>query len=242
MNGKISNEVIETYRSMVVQIASEYCRKYPMVERQDLEQHLWLWFIEHPVKTKEWLKEDIKDSDKLFARSLRNAAYDMCVREKAHKEGYSIEDVFWYRKEFVKAMIPAILSDNWQKVENALSTTGRSTKSLEQSDDWMAHVADIRRAFGMLDEKEQNLVFLFYGEEVTSQDLHEQALPEKPSSKAAAMQANRALNKMVRHLGGFPPFKDEDESSGNEAETEERIQQLRVDVQVGTTEEFDPSI
>jgi hypothetical protein len=47
---------------------------------------------------------------------------------------------------------------------------------------------------------------------------------------------------MVRHLGGFPPFKDEDESSGNEAETEERIQQLRVDVQVGTTEEFDPSV
>jgi hypothetical protein len=73
----------------------------------------------------------------------------------------------------------------------------------------------------MLDEKEQNLVFLFYGEEVTSQDLHEQALPEKPSSKAAAMQANRALNKMIRNLGGFPPFKDEDESSGNEAETEE---------------------
>jgi hypothetical protein len=94
----------------------------------------------------------------------------------------------------------------------------------------------------MLEEKEQNLVFLFYGEEITSQDLHEQALPEKPSSKAAAMQANRALNKMIRNLGGFPPFKDEDESSGNEAETEERIQQLRVDVQVGTTEKFDPSV
>jgi DNA-directed RNA polymerase specialized sigma subunit len=239
MNGKISYEIIETYRSMVVQIASEYCRKYPMVERQDLEQHLWLWFIEHPVKTKEWLKEDIKDSDKLFARSLRNAAYDMCIREKAHKEGYSIEDVFWYRKEFVKAMIPAILSDNWQKVENALSTTGRSTKSLEQSDDWMAHVSDIRRAFGMLDEKEQNLVFLFYGEEVTSQDLHEQALPEKPSSKAAAMQANRALNKMIRNLGGFPPFKDEDESSDNEAETKEEARVLAHSIQTESLESDD---
>jgi hypothetical protein len=135
-------------------------------------------------------------------------------------------------------MIPAILSDNWQKVENALSTTGRSTKSLEQSDDWMAHVADIRRAFGMLDEKEQNLVFLFYGEEVTSQDLHEQALPEKPSSKAAAMQANRALNKMVRHLGGFPPFKDEDESDGNEAETKAGEPAPKSDDYDGAVEEF----
>lgn len=220
MNGKISNEIIETYRSMVVQIASEYCRKYPMVERQDLEQHLWLWFIEHPIKTKEWLKEDIKDSDKLFARSLRNAAYDMCVREKAHKEGYSIEDVFWYRKEFVKAMIPAILSDNWQKVENALSTTGRSTKSLEQSDDWMAHVADIRRAFGMLDEKEQNLVFLFYGEDVDSKTLHEMVNNERPTARATAMAANRSLNKMVRKLGGFAPQKDNDYVEPEKVEVE----------------------
>jgi len=41
--------------------------------------------------------------------------------------------------------------------------------------------------------------------------LHEQILPEKSTARAAMMQANRALNKMVRTLGGFPPFSDPEE-------------------------------
>lgn len=237
MRGSIDDKTIEEYTGMVNQIVSEYRRKYPMVEREDLAQALWLWFVEHPNKVREWKNmESQKDSDKMFAKSLRNAAYDMCLREKAHREGYSFEDVFWYRKEFVKAMIPAILSDNWQKIETALSSTGRSTKSLAESDDWMAHVSDIRRAFSLLDEKEQNLIFLFYGEDLDSQQLHEQALPEKPSSRAAAMQANRALNKMVRKLGGFPPFTDRDEVDVQQEEEADQGSTDRESVGEPTTE------
>ncbi len=76
--------------------------------------------------------------------------------------------------------------------------------------DWMAYGADIRRAFEQLDEVEQNLVFLFYAQDVDSTQLHEDTNSERPSPKATAMAANRALNKIVRKLGGFAPFKDED--------------------------------
>lgn len=228
MSGKFDYKLIEEYSGMVNQIVSEYHRKYPMVEKSDIEQTLWLWFAEHPNKIRDWQKmESRKDSDKMFARSLRNAAYDLCLKEKAQKEGYSYEDVFWYRKEFVKAMIPAILSDNWKKIETALSTTGRSTKSLSESDDWMAHASDVRRAYSMLDDKEKKLIFLFYGEDIDSTELHEQVLPEKSTSRAAAMQANRALNKMVRYLGGYPPTRDKDNSYENEeilSETDSRTE------------------
>jgi hypothetical protein len=43
---------------------------------------------------------------------------------------------------------------------------------------------------------------------------------------------------MVRHLGGFPPFKDEDESSGNETEIKVGESILEGDDYDGTVEEF----
>lgn len=207
----IREEQYITYYDMVQQIASEYRSKYNMVEREDIEQELWLWFTEHPNNIARWTAEqDPKSLDKLIAKSLRNAALDYCVKEKATIEGYNADDNFWYSKDFVKMLIPGVLTDNWEKLETAMTNMGRSTKAPSESGDWMAYGADIRRAFEELDEVEQNLVFLFYAQDVDSTQLHEVTDSERPSPKATAMAANRALNKIVRKLGGFAPFKDED--------------------------------
>jgi len=155
-------------------------------------------------------EQDEKSCDKLIAKSLRNAALDYCVKEKAVAEGYNATDNFWYSKDFVKMLIPGVLTDNWEKLETAMTNMGRSTKAPSESGDWMAYGADIRHAFSKLTEVEQNLVFLFYAQDVDSTQLHEVTDSDRPSVKATAMAANRALNKIVRNLGGFPPFKDDD--------------------------------
>jgi hypothetical protein len=74
----------------------------------------------------------------------------------------------------------------------------------------MAFGADIRDAFDRLEEREQNLVFLFYAQDVDSKELHELTEEERPTHKATAMAANRALNKMVKYLGGFNSYEDKD--------------------------------
>lgn len=205
------NKVHEDYYHMVNRISSEYASKFKMVEKADVIQELWLWFMTHPNKIDEWTSLDNqKDADKLFARSLRNAALDYCLREKAVKEGYNYADNFWYTKDFIKMLIPAVLSDDWTKLDNALSNTGRNTKSLAESGDWMAYAADIKSAFGKLTEQEQNLVFLFYAEDLEGEDLHVVAGEDKSSKRATMMQANRAIAKMVKSLGGNPPFADYD--------------------------------
>lgn len=207
MHGKIYDD----YYHMVNRIASEFSRKFKMVDKQDISQSLWLWFVEHPHKTEEWMNMDNqKDADKLFAKSLRNYALDFCLKEKSIAEGYSYDDLFWYTKEFIKLTIPAVLSDDWSRLTNVLSNQGKSTKSLAESGDWMAFVADINAAFSSLNEKEQNLVFLFYAQDMDGNELHEQTGEESPSARATMMQANRALDKMVKYLGGYIPFKDLD--------------------------------
>lgn len=206
--------IYQVYYDMVKQIAAEYLKKFSMVERDDIEQELWLWFADHPAKTEEWMKlESQKDSDKLFAKSLRNAAHDYCIKEKAHKTGYHVEDNFWYNKQFIKLMIPAVLSDDWTKFNNALSSIGKSNKSLAESGDWMAFSADVKVAFEKLSEREQSLVFLFYGEQLDGDSLKEKTESDK-SKKALMMEANRAVDKMVKNLGGTPPWKDKDYDYG----------------------------
>ena len=106
-------------------------------------------------------------------------------------------------------MIPAVLSDDWTKFNSALSNLGRTTKSLAESGDWMAFSADVKSAFDKLNEREKALVHLFYGEQVDGSELQEKVDQDK-SQKAVMMEANRAVNKMVKTLGGNPPHKDED--------------------------------
>jgi RNA polymerase sigma factor (sigma-70 family) len=201
----------EGYKYMVKQIAGEFGRKYPMVERDDIVQELWVWFVEHPVKLDVWNKEheEQKDVDKLVARSLRNAALDYCLKEKAVKSGYDPSDNFFYNKQFIKIMIPAVLSDDWSKMNNMLSGSGRSTKDLSESGDWIAFSADVKSAFEKLSKAEQKIVDLYYAQELTGSELAT-AIGSDASDKAVMMQANRALNKMVRFVGGTKPFKDND--------------------------------
>lgn len=204
-------EFTTEYGDMVNQVASEYARMYPMVPREDIKQEIWLWFVEHPHNLQRYQNDySQRDSDRLIAKSLRNAAYDFCIKEKAHTEGYQADDNFWYEKDFVKMLIPGVLTNNWEKLETAMMNMGRSTKKPSESGDWIAYGADIRKAFDKLDEREQNLVFLFYAQDLDSKELHKKANDDRPSAKATAMAANRALNKMVNLLGGLPPFEDRD--------------------------------
>jgi hypothetical protein len=182
-----------------------------MVERDDIEQQLWLWFLEHPNNFHQYITNfSQKDSDKIIARCLRNQALSYCINEKAKIEGYNPNDNFWYTKDFVKLLIPGVLIGNWEKLETAMTNMGRSTKAPSESGDWMAFGADIRAAFDRLDEREQNLVFLFYAQDLDSDELHEKVSEDRPTAKATAMAANRALNKMVNFLGGLPPIEDND--------------------------------
>ena len=211
-DGEFTTETVREYNPMVHQVSNEYHRKYRMVEKEDIEQELWMWFATHTRKLAEWETEvdSPKDKENLIAKSLRNAAYDYCFKEKARVEGYSTEDVFFYKKEFIKLLLPAVLSDDVNRIAASLSLGGKAPKAPAESNDWMAYSADIKLALSKLEEKDRELVELFYGQDMDGATLHEQVLPEKSTPRAAMMQANRALNKMVRELGGFPPQKDYD--------------------------------
>lgn len=101
--------VIEQYDGLVASIAYEFSRKFRMVETNDIRQQLWVWFLEHPNKVKTWESFDGKQNVKLIAKSLRNAAKDYCQKEKAQIIGYRVEDNYYYDKELIETLLPAVI-------------------------------------------------------------------------------------------------------------------------------------
>ena len=224
----IPESIYEDYGYLVHRIAYIYAKKFNGVDVNDIRQELWLWFASHPNNINNWLEtKEPKEITSLFARSLHNAARDYCLKEKAIIEGYNYNDYFWYSKEFIKVLLPSVLSDDWKKVER-FSSEIKAQKSPSESGDWMAYSADIKKAYERLNDKEQALVLMFYGNDADGETLHKELGGDRPTARATQMAANRAINKMVLTLGGTRPFKDYDEEPKEEVEDEDSTQDIDV--------------
>ena len=196
---------------MVLRIASDYRKRYPMVELEDLIQEQNLWFVTHPRKFKEWLTFDEKERDRLIAKSLRNAALKYAEKEKARKGGYDLGDVYYYDVSVVETYLPSIINNSHEMPEKIKDLNSKVTDKGEVSDgmNWLALRADIDKAFNKLSEAKQNVLRIKY----TDPKVEWETIAEDMSTTAngARMKVQRALASLVQNLGGWRPFNDTDE-------------------------------
>lgn len=207
---------IEEYNDLVQTLASEYSRKYNMIERDDIGQELWVWFVGHPRKYKEWSALEQKDRDKLIAKSLRNAALKFCEREKARKVGYDTSDLYYYDASVVEAFLPSIIGETYvipAKIQDLNAKFGSG--DISDGNNWLALRSDIAAAYYKLSEAKQNILRLRFS--VEQPDWATLAKEMDSTPDGARMKVQRALNSLVKHLGGWRPYNDED----NKEETNE---------------------
>ena len=223
----------EHYEGMVGSIAYEFSRKFHMCDADDIRQELWIWFLEHPNKVKTWEELDGKQSIKLIARSLRNAAKDYCQREKARAVGYKVEDNYYYDREVVELLLPAVLRKDL--VAPAMSELGftKAKKVASEGGNWFAMMADIDRALSRLTQEQLSIIYLRFGDGCDNASL---ATELAISDDAARMRVNRAINNLLNFLGGTRPRKERDytEEESNErtddGRSEEDIRDITEEV------------
>lgn len=182
-----------------------------MVSRDDIEQELWMWFITHPHKTFEWRQLDIKESTKLFTRSLHNAASRYCQNEKARSVGYEVSDVAYYQRAVVEELLPSVLLGDWSQEVTFDINSERAAKAPNEGGNLMAMQADISRAFERLKEHHQNILIQWNTVGKNSKDLA--AVLGSPSEKAARMRVTRAIDALIQNLGGHKPYYESDYKS-----------------------------
>jgi hypothetical protein len=200
---------IEEYNDLVQTLAAEYARRYTMLERDDIGQELWVWFVGHPRKYKEWSALEQKDRDKLIAKSLRNAALKFCEREKAKKVGYDMSELYYYDVSVVEVFLPSIISESYE-MPSKIKDLGNSVKGSEVSDgmNWLILRSDIATAYYKLPEAKQNILRLRFSMEQPDWATLAKDMDSTPDG--ARMKVQRALNSLIKHLGGWRPYNDED--------------------------------
>lgn len=180
-----------------------------MLECEDIRQTLWMWFITHPVKYTEWSKLPTKDKEKLIAKSLRNAALKYCEKEKSNKSGYDIIDLYYYDASVIEAFLPSIIAGSYEmpnKIKDLNFKFGKG--EVTDGNNWLVLRSDIEKAFNQIAEAKQNILRLrFTTDNYEWTDLAKEL---NTSPDGARKRIERAINSIVRNLGGWRAYVDID--------------------------------
>jgi hypothetical protein len=193
-----------------------------MVDREDIKQSLYEWFVSHPIKLNEWEALGKKSAQNLLYRSLRNQALDYCQIWKAKSAGYEMSDVFFYDPAVVEAILPAILrGDITEAPKLNLGMPGKPSAPSEGGN-LMAMMAEVKAGFIKLSTEDKNILYQKHANSMTYTAIAEELA--LPSDDAARMRHKRAIKRLITRLGGFRPFLDKDEASevGNDEPNENK--------------------
>lgn len=210
---------VKKWDYIVDSVALEYHKKFNMIEIEDLRQALWLWFAEHPNKLKEWEAKGERDAKNLIYKSLRNQAIDYCQRWKAKSVGYDVGDLFYYTSEIVETVLPSVLRQEFAVSHKLnLGRPGRPSAPSEGGN-LMVLMLEIDYAFWKLSKEDRRILFMRHAESLDFKEIAN--LLELGSEDASRMRHKRAVSKLVRKLGGYKPYKDNDFPDSEESEEEE---------------------
>jgi len=209
-------ERIQNWQYVVDAVSSEYSRKFPTIEVEDIRQSLYQWFVEHPNKLDTWEAIGEKDAKNLIYRSLRNQALDYCNHWKAKSGGYETSDLFFYEADMVEALLPPVLRGEWGVTHKLnLGRPGRPSAPNEGGN-LMAMMIEVDYAFWKLPKDDRKILFLRYAESMDFGDIGKEL--GIGSEDAVRMRHKRAIRKLVNKIGGFKPFRDDDFESSNQEE------------------------
>jgi len=199
---------IQPWDYIVSHVADEYHKKFNMVDREDIRQSLYEWFVLHPLKLTEWEAFSKKSAQNLLYRSLRNQALDYCQFWKAKTLGYEMSDVFFYDAAVVEAILPSVLrGDVTEAPKLDLGMPGKPSAPAEGGN-LMAMMAEIKAGFVKLNDEDRNILYQKHANSLTYGGIAETL--ELPSDDAARMRHKRAIKRLITRLGGFRPWLDVD--------------------------------
>lgn len=172
------------------------------VEGGDLQGVLWEWAMKHESKVQKWFKlHEGRELERLLGKVFSDEARMFARREKANLLGYKLEDEFFYSAGVLKDLLPVALAPQteWLDPPTDHGTGGRSTKALSEGNNWLATLADVSRAVGLLSLEDQSVLT----------DLHLGGIPTKDIARrdditvrGVEQRQERALKRLWNALGG----------------------------------------
>jgi DNA-directed RNA polymerase specialized sigma24 family protein len=226
-------ERIQPWEYVVTAVASEYAKKFPICEYEDIKQALYQWFAEHPNKLDTWEAIGERDAKNLIYRSLRNEALDYCQKWKAKSVGYDVSDLYYYEPGLVEVLLPTVLMGNFHIAPKLnLSGGGRPTAPAEGGN-IQVMLLEVDSAYWKLSKEDRKILFFRHAESMDFKEIANYL--SLGSEDAARMRHKRSIQRLINKLGGRKPYLDEDLSPSEDKADENSSDDSGQDV--SSTEE-----
>jgi RNA polymerase sigma factor (sigma-70 family) len=158
-----------TELTVAKQVARQVGNRWSLVDNEDVQQELLLWICEHPTQCERW--RELENGKAVLATSLRRIAVKYCAKETATRQGRSMERDNFYTPEVVARALPFLFED-WPVTKVRQDPqTGRPIERQFHSNDALAILADLQRAFNSLPPQNRLVLEMRFQEDLTIQQI-----------------------------------------------------------------------
>lgn len=177
------------------------------VEYADVQQELYLWLLTHYDRTERWRAEySEKHAERTVVKALRQAGERYCRTEKAERDGYAVEDEFFYSIPMIADLLALSFDPLW-RVPKGIDYSEQ--KSPAPGNELIVMVADVSRALETLPEGDQALLRYVYGGKRTPREAFiQKSLEWGVSETAAYNRVRRVVGRVRAALGGENPWRE----------------------------------
>ena len=204
MNDDVLQEVTEIAAQVARQIHSRYAVYF---DAADLRQELMIWAMKRDDKILEWLSPDQDARDRKagirqLAKSMQREADRYCRTAKAKASGYELRDEYYYTTGIIEELI-ANLDEVLEPSTSPQVRVSGGGSDPATGNNFMVSVIDVRSALGKLAPVDRLILEMRYQESQTLEQIAE-TLAVSPTT--VHRRISKALNSMVKDLGGDNPF------------------------------------
>jgi len=210
----MNKELHPTVKDLVSAVAGSIARKFKgWVERDDLKQELYLWFIGRQDQYTDQLNEENKEkrehNERRLAYQMRRIAEKYARKEKARKAGYHITDEVFYDTATIARLMPSILQSviEGTVLEQAqdLINDGQPRKQPAPSEggNLLAILIDVKKSYLKLEEEDKTILRMRYYDNNTLQEISQYL---EVAVSTADRRCTSALRRLQDKLGGDTPW------------------------------------
>jgi RNA polymerase sigma factor (sigma-70 family) len=210
----MNKELHPTVKDLVSAVAGSIARRFKgWVERDDLKQELYLWFIGRQDQYTDQLNEENKEkrehNERRLAYQMRRIAEKYARREKARKAGYHITDEVFYDTATIARLMPSILQSviEGTVLEQAqdLINDGQPRKQPAPSEggNLLAILIDVKKSYLKLEEEDKTILRMRYYDNNTLQEIAQYL---EVAVSTADRRCTSALRRLQDKLGGDTPW------------------------------------
>ena len=173
------------------------------VELEDLQSEGYLWVAEHPDQVVEAVNGD-RQQQSFLRTSLYRAMHKHCMRQRYLQDGTKPGDYFLYTPGILAELLPEALDgdDAVDSSPSDLNALIRASKPVNERGDRAAMVVDVQIGYASLDDDDQELIQLKFGDGGMTDERVAERL--EVSQQVVNYRLHRALRRMGAALGGEP--------------------------------------